>query len=143
MSIKDLMSIYSSQTLGNIIIPRFSVYSTENFNIASYFGGEDYKDMVILKLEENEEPKKFKIPLINFFYSRIRGEIDKINNEMELEKYFFIDHEQDMRNQSQTGAIEQRFDILLSVFNNFIGTIDKRMTQIENLILKITEYIQK
>ncbi len=146
VSIKDIMCIYSSQTLGNMIIPRFSVYSSEDFNIASFFGGENSKDMAILLLNKTENGRVFKLPLIEFFYNILGSRIDIIKTKEEFEDYFKINHENPELNNPypvQIGSFEDRFDVFLNIFNNFIKTIDKRLIQIENLILKITDHIQK
>ena len=52
MSIKEVISIYSSQTLGNTVVPRFSYYSSDDFRIVSYFGGQLIRDMAILSLKD-------------------------------------------------------------------------------------------
>ncbi|MHA1301705.1 MAG: hypothetical protein ACTSO9_19980 [Candidatus Helarchaeota archaeon] len=137
------MSIYASQTLGNTLTPRFACYSSEDFNIATYYGGEMIKDMALLALEENEEGKKYKLPLIDFFYKIARNEICQITNDIEFQKYFSSENKEIEGSKKELGAFEKRFDIFLSIFNNFIQTIDNRLTQIENLILKMADYNKK
>ena len=136
MSIKEAISIYSSQTLGNTVIPRFSHYASEDFNIASYFGGELNRDMVILSLEIGEDPRDYKLKLIDLYYKVLRGEFEYIKDDKEFSHIFGNNSEATDEKSVQLGTFEKRFDIFLSIFNNFIGTIDRRLTQIENLIIK-------
>ncbi|MHA1378068.1 MAG: hypothetical protein ACTSRG_06775 [Candidatus Helarchaeota archaeon] len=142
-SIHNVVSIYASQTLGNTLIPRFSCFSSGDFNIASYYGGEAIKDMVILSLEKNVDGRNFKLQLIDYFYKLYRGETVPITNDEEFKKYFHTDLKHKDTFRKESGEFEQRFDIFLSIFNNFIKTIDNRLTQIENLILKVIEYNNK
>ncbi|NVM03670.1 MAG: hypothetical protein HWN67_15170 [Candidatus Helarchaeota archaeon] len=140
---KKLKIIYTNQTFGNSKVPRFAIFSTDDLQIASFFGGRSCTDMAILFLEENENPKEFEKPLISFYFNTIMGKIDKISTETQFRNMFKRTAKSNQRFPAENEYFKEKFDILLSIFNNFIETNDKRLTQIENLMLRIIEFIQK
>ena len=56
----EIICIYTSQTFGDIKNPRFATFSTNNFKVATYFGGISSKSMLVLLLNDNEIPEVFK-----------------------------------------------------------------------------------
>lgn len=140
---KDLKTVYTNQTYGNITIPRFATFSTEELQIASFFGGRSCTDMAILILDEDENSKEFEIPLVEFFYNFIKAKIEKISTEEKFNEIFGLKSKQDQQDLTQVDFFKRQFNIFFNMFTNFIELIDKRLTQIENLILKSTEQNQK
>ncbi len=138
MSISELLAIYTSQTMGNIAIPRFSIFSTDGLQIASYFGGETHKDMAILVLDDNEDPKIFKDGLIHFYHLIIKGHFDQKIIETKIQDLFSIVQEQNEQTQAQFTSLERKFDTYLDIFKDFIEILDMRMKNLENNILKLS-----
>ncbi|NVM01660.1 MAG: hypothetical protein HWN67_04965 [Candidatus Helarchaeota archaeon] len=99
--------------------------------------------MTILFLEENENPREFEKPLISFYFNVIMGKIDKISSKTQFKKICSRTSKSNQKFPTENEYFKEKFDILLNVFKNFIETNDKRLTQIENLILQIIEFIQK
>jgi len=69
LSSQQITQIYTSQTMGDIATPRFTVLSTEELKIVSYFGGLQDPSLLIVFLESDETPEQFKSPLIDAFIS--------------------------------------------------------------------------
>ena len=67
LSPQQITQIYTSQTMGDIATPRFTVLSTEELKIVSYFGGLQDPSLLIVFLESDETPEHFKSPLIDAF----------------------------------------------------------------------------
>ncbi len=143
MSINELLAIYTSQTMGNTAIPRFAIYATDGLQIASYFGGEIHKDMAILILNEDEDPKLFKDKLIQFYHLVINGQVNKNSLESRIQDLFNIVEEHHQENQARLSSIEKRFDTYLEIFKDFIEILDKRMKKLENHILELTTTCHK
>jgi hypothetical protein len=143
MSITELLAIYTSQTMGNTSIPRFSIYSTDGLQIASYFGGETHKDMAIMVLDEAEDPKLFKDGLIHFYHDVINGRLDKKTLNGHVKELFNMVEAHHIENQAHLTSIEKRFDSYLEIFKDFIEILDKRMRKLENNILQLTIPLRK
>jgi hypothetical protein len=138
MSIGELLAIYTSQTMGNTSLPRFSTFSSNGMEIASFFGGEAHKDMAILLLNEDEDPKRFEDKLIVFYHHIINGEIDPASLESRFQELFSIVQQNQQQTQVQFHSMETRFDAYLELFKDLIELLDTRMTKLENNILKLT-----
>lgn len=69
LSPQQITQIYTSQTMGDIATPRFTVLSTDEFKIVSYFGGLQDPSLLIVFLENDETPEHFKSTLIDAFVS--------------------------------------------------------------------------
>lgn len=61
------LQLYTSQTMGDISVPRFSVFQTNEIRVAGYFGGEKDNSLIVIVLDENDEPEKYKFFLIHSF----------------------------------------------------------------------------
>lgn len=138
MSIGELLAIYTSQTMGNMALPRFATYSSDKLQIASYFGGEIHKDMIILFLEEGEEPKSYKDALITFYHNIMDGEHEHSRLELKFQEYFskIVEHQQ--QSEAVLKSLEQKFESTLDLFKDLIQMLDARMTKFENNILNLT-----
>lgn len=69
LSPEQIIQLYTSQTMGDIGTPRFTVFASEGLKIASYFGGLQDSSLLMLFLEKNEDPDYFKNSLIDAFTS--------------------------------------------------------------------------
>ncbi len=136
---KIISKIYSNLTFGNINIPRFATFSTEDINIASFFGGRSNTDMVLLLLENYEDIKDFEEALVTFYFNILQGRINKVTSMMQLIKHFGVKKKEN----EILGISDDKFNIFINLFQNFIDTIDKRLIQIEDFIIKINQFLQK
>lgn len=81
------LQLYTSQTMGDISIPRFSVFQTNEIRVAGYFGGEKDNSLIIILLDENDEPEKYKLFLIKTFNKYI-------TNNSEIEEFLETNYEE-------------------------------------------------
>ena len=65
----EIVNIYTSQTMGDITTPRFTSLGTDEFKIATYFGGKEDQSILLLFLERFENPDDFRNGLIDAFTS--------------------------------------------------------------------------
>jgi len=143
MGIGELLAIYTSQTMGNMTLPRFATFSSNGTEIASFFGGEAHKDMAILLLNQNEDPKSYEDNLILFYQKIINRELDPASLESQFQELFSIVQENQQQTQTQFNTMETRFDAYLELFKDLIELLDTRMTKLENGILKLTALLTK
>ncbi|MHA1405423.1 MAG: hypothetical protein ACTSSI_16790 [Candidatus Helarchaeota archaeon] len=54
-----VLQLYTSQTMGDISTPRFSIFQTKEIKVASYFGGDRKNALLVFILGEDEEPEKY------------------------------------------------------------------------------------
>jgi len=137
MSIGELLALYTSQTMGNTSLPRFATFSSDKMQIASYFGGDIHKDMIILFLDESEEPKLYKESLITFYHNIINGEHDSRRLETQFQEYFSKLEEHQQQNEIILKSLERKFEAALEIFKDLVELFDKRMTNLENNILNL------
>ncbi len=135
---KDISKIFSTQTYGNMNLPRYASFSTESINIVSFFGGRTNTDMVVLILNENEDAKNFERPLVSFYFNILQGNVNEISSAMELNKYFDIKQKGD----SDLAGSDDKFGVIVNLFQNFVETIDRRLIYIEDFIININRFIQ-
>lgn len=95
--------------------------------------------MLVLMLEEEENGKEFEITLVGFYYNFVKGKIEKISTETQFKECFGLKPIQNQQDLTQADFFKKQFDIFFNMFTNFIEIIDKRLAQMENLILKMTE----
>jgi len=69
LSPQQIIQLYTSQTMGDIATPRFTTFGTENFKVASYFGGLQDPTLLILFLGKEENADYFRNSLIDAFIS--------------------------------------------------------------------------
>ena len=138
MGIGELLAIYTSQTMGNMLLPRFASYSSNKLQIASYFGGETHKDMMILFLNDNEDPKDFKDSLITFYHNVVTGAPDFTRLEAKFQESFSKIEAHQQQNESILKSIETKFEAVLELFKDMVELLDGRMTRLENNILNLT-----
>lgn len=81
-----VLQLYTSQTMGDISTPRFSSFQTKEIRVASYFGGEKKNILLIFVLNEDEDPERFKLFLIQTFN-------DYISNSQEIQAFLKQNHE--------------------------------------------------
>ena len=143
MTIGELLAIYTSQTMGNTSLPRFATFSSDKMQIASYFGGDIHKDMIILFLDETEEPKAYKDALITFYHNVIDGDHNVSRLELKFQEYFSKIEEHQQQNVAILTSIDQKFEATLDLFKDLIQLLDSRMTKLENNILSFTSSKQK
>lgn len=143
MDIKEFKKIYSNQTFGNNQIPRFATFSTEELNIATFFGGRSCTDMIVLLGDTNDNLKAYEKSLLNYYFKYMQGDAKKITNEQQMNENFkksekFIDF-----NSPNGGQFNEKFEIFFNSFTKLIDTLDRRMNQLENLILQLTSFFQE
>ena len=138
MGIGELLAIYTSQTMGNMLLPRFASYSSDKLRIASYFGGETHKDMMILFLNEDEDPKDFKDALISFYHNIVTGAGDFKLLEDKFQSSFSKIEAHQQQNETILKSIETKFEAVLELFKDMVEILDGRMTRLENNILNLT-----
>lgn len=143
MSIGELLAIYTSQTMGNTMLPRFATYSSDKMQIASYFGGDIHKDMIILFLDESEEPKAYKDSLITFYHNVIDGNQDYSRLESKFLEYFSKIEEHQQQHEEILKSIERKFEAVLELFKDLVVLLDGRMTKFENNLLDISSSREK
>jgi len=73
------LQLYTSQTMGDISVPRYSLFQTNEIRVAGYFGGEKDNSLIIIVLDENDNPDKYKLFLILCFNTYINN-----NNKIEI-----------------------------------------------------------
>lgn len=137
MSIGELLAIYTSQTMGNTLLPRFATYSSDKLQIASYFGGETHKDMMILFLNENEDPKTFKDSLITFYHNVVTGARDFRPLEDKFQASFSKKEAHQQQNETILNSLETKLEANLEIFKDVVELLDGRMTRLENNILNL------
>ncbi|MHA1268319.1 MAG: hypothetical protein ACTSPY_00910 [Candidatus Helarchaeota archaeon] len=95
---EKVLFIFTSQTMGDITTERFSALFTDEFHIACYYGGRLSNKLLMLILEENEIPKKYREILKTQFYKILKNEdnsykiFPKIFNEIVEESCKFSDN---------------------------------------------------
>ncbi len=62
-----VLQLYTSQTMGDISTPRFSIFQTKEIKVASYFGGDRKNALLVFILGEDEEPEKYQLIVIQTF----------------------------------------------------------------------------
>lgn len=138
MGIGELLAIYTSQTMGNMLLPRFATYSTDKLRIASYFGGENHKDMMILFLNDDEDPKDFKDSLITFYHNVVSeaGDFKLLEGKFQVSFSKIEAHQQ--QNETILKSLDTKFETILELFKDMVEILDGRMTRLENNILNLT-----
>ncbi|MHC1590871.1 MAG: TackOD1 domain-containing metal-binding protein [Candidatus Helarchaeales archaeon] len=71
-----VLQLYTSQTMGDISTPRFSIFQTKEIKIASYFGGDRKNLLLVFILGEDEDPEKFQLLVIQTFNDLITNDVN-------------------------------------------------------------------
>ncbi|MHA1298584.1 MAG: hypothetical protein ACTSO9_03975 [Candidatus Helarchaeota archaeon] len=138
---REINIIYVCQLAGNIITPRFTIFSSNDLRLASYYGGEINKDMIVLLLEKGEDPEFFKRILINFYYEIIHGKIERSSFESKFEVMLFKLEDLEQKNKERFDSIEYKLELYLEEYKNILLAIDDRAKKYENNVIYVIQNI--
>ncbi|MHA1893224.1 MAG: hypothetical protein ACTSX4_01860 [Candidatus Helarchaeota archaeon] len=115
------LQLYTSQTMGDISTPRFSIFQTNEIKVASYFGGDKKNILLVIVLNENEDPEKYKLFLIQSF-SKL------ISNNTKIDDFL----EQNFRDIELLESFYERDSITQNkkIMNFFFNVIQKEIKEI-------------
>jgi len=69
---------------------------------------------------------------VNFYFNYVQGKLRKISDEKQFDEIFQKTPKL-VQGNAQFDILNKKFDMFLNLFTNFLGIMDKRFSQIENL----------